>query len=166
MRRRLEIIETISEIEGKLIAADVKAPASRRGLNLPPFVANMLAKHLARRGISAADKDTLVFVAPEGGPLRSGNFRTRVWKPAVHAAGFDGFTFHHLRHTAVGYLVETKAHPAQIQRRIGHASIRTTFDVYGHVLDTTDQATTDDLEALFDEQLDDSDVTRDRLAGT
>ena len=89
----------------------------------------MLAAHLARRGRPGPNE--LVFVAADGGPLRAGNVRSRVWVPAVKAAGLEGLTFHGLRHPAVGLMIELGAHPRVIQQRMGHASIRTTFDVYG-----------------------------------
>jgi hypothetical protein len=37
-----------------------------------------------------------------------------------------------------------------IQRRLGHASIRTTFDVYGAVLPEVDNEVTDKMADLFD----------------
>lgn len=149
LRRKLEVSETVAEVDGLSMTADVKSPASRRVLDVPAFLADSLAEHLAERKLTGADADAFVFTAPEGGPLRPGNFRNRVWAPAVQAAGLEGLTFHHLRHSAVGFLIDANAHPAVMQRRIGHGSIRTTLDVYGHVLPSTDQAATQHLEQLF-----------------
>ena len=70
-------------------------------------------------------------MSPNGGPLRAGNFRNRVWAPAVAAAGLDGLTFHGLRYTAVGLMIEAGAHIEAIKQRMGHSSIRVTSDVYG-----------------------------------
>ena len=151
MRRTLHVAETLSEVEGVVMAADVKSRAGRRTLELPSFVVAMLADHLAGRGLTGAEPDALVFASPDGGPLRPANFRSRVWGPAVRAAGFEGegLTFHHLRHSAVGLLIDANAALAVMQKRMGHASIRTTLDVYGHVLPATDHATTTHLEGLF-----------------
>lgn len=149
LRHTLEVVETVAEVEGFAMAADVKSPASRRVLELPGFLAEGLAQHLGARGLTGADSDEYVFGAPGGGPLRPANFRNRVWAPAVRAAGLEGLTFHHLRHSAVGFLIDANAHPAVMQRRIGHGSIRTTLDVYGHVLPSTDHGATEHLEALF-----------------
>lgn len=88
-------------------------------------------------------------MAPKGGPVRSANFRTRVWQPAVAAAGLGDLTFHELRHTAAGLLIQLGAHPKVIQQRMRHRSIRTTLDVYGHVLRSVDEQVTTDLEGLF-----------------
>lgn len=76
LRRTLEITETCAEVDGKIVFADVKTRSSRRTLNVPAFVIDMLSEHLARRGKPAPE--ALVFVAPEGGPLRRSTFRTRI----------------------------------------------------------------------------------------
>jgi integrase len=112
-----------------------------------------LAAHFAHRGLSATRSDDWVFTAPAGGPVRAANFRSRVWAPALRAAGLDGegLTFHHLRHSAVGFLIDANASLAVMQQRMGHSSIRTTLDVYGHVLPSTDRAATAHLESLFGE---------------
>lgn len=48
-----------------------------------------------------------------------------LWKPA--------FTPHALRHAAVSLMIEEGLPAMNLQRVIGHASSRTTFDVYGHL---------------------------------
>jgi hypothetical protein len=44
-----------------------------------------------------------------------------------------------LRHTHVGYLIDAGWDFHAIQLRLGHASIKTTFDIYGHRLPHGDQ---------------------------
>jgi integrase len=151
LRHTLEVAETVAEVDGRVMRADVKSRAARRTLELPPFLVEILAEHLVRRGLTGASGSALVFVAPDGGPLRPANFRSRVWAPALRRADLDGqgLTFHHLRHSAVGFLIDANASLAVMQRRLGHASIRTTLDVYGHVLPATDRASTAHLESLF-----------------
>jgi integrase len=57
--------------------------------------------------------------------------------------------FHALRHSAVGLMVEAGAHPEAFKARLGHASIRTTSDVYGHVLPSVDTGISAALEERF-----------------
>jgi integrase len=148
LRTTLAVVETCAEVEGRIMFADVKTPASRRTLTLPPFLVELLAAHLAARGRPGAEE--LVFTAPEGGPLRRTLFRTRVFDPAKRAAGLDdSVTFHGLRHSAVGLMIEVGAHIEAIKQRLGHSSIRTTSDVYGSLLPAVDTAVTDQLDALF-----------------
>jgi integrase len=147
LRRTVSVVETCSEVEGRLIFADVKTPASRRTVAIPAFLIEVLAEHLKRADRQQA-KD-LVFTAPEGGPLRRSLFRQRVWLPAVEQADLKGLTFHGLRHSAAGLMIELGAHPRIMQARLGHSSIRTTLDVYGHVLPTADEAVTSAIDELF-----------------
>jgi len=150
LRETLEVAETTAEVRGVLIErADVKSRASKRTLAIPPFLVALLSEHLARRGLTAETPDALVFIAPEGGPVRAGNFRRRMWAPTVHAAGLDGLTFHGLRHTAVGLMIALDTHFEAIKQRMGHGSIRVTSDVYGSLLPAVDASVTQALEALF-----------------
>jgi integrase len=50
-------------------------------------------------------------------------------------------------HTAL--LIGQGEHPTVIQQRLGHASIRTTLDTYGHLLEGLDQTAADRLEEAF-----------------
>jgi integrase len=64
--------------------------------------------------------------------MRYDNFRNRVWVPAVTHAELDGLTFHQLRHTAAAFMMDERADPLQVTRRMGHEDVRTTFNLYGH----------------------------------
>jgi len=145
--RTLEVTETMAEVNGRVMFADVKRRASRRTLSVPPFLLTMLSEHLAARGRPGPRE--LVLVAPEGGPLRRSTFRTRVFGPAVERAELEGLTFHGLRHTAVGLMIESGAHIEAIKQRLGHSSIRLTSDTYGSLLPTVDESVTAALEDTF-----------------
>lgn len=147
-RRTITIDRTTSEVEGKLREnEDTKTASSRRTLVMPARVADELAAHLERTGRTGPDD--YVVQAPRGGPLRATQFRNRVWRPAVERAGLPGLTIHQLRHSAVGLLITEGAHATAIQQRLGHASIRTTIDVYGHLLPEVDRGTADLLDTAL-----------------
>jgi integrase len=63
---------------------------------------------------------------------------------------------HDLRHTHVALLIAAGEDPYVISRRLGHASIRTTYDVYGHLFEGRDQETAAALEAARAQYLADS----------
>jgi integrase len=146
-RRTLEIAETLAEVNGRVIFAEPKTASSRRTLRLPEFLATMLGEHVAYRGDPGPE--ALVFVAPEGGPLRRTTFRTRVFNPAVRRAAIPAVTFHELRHTAAGLMIELGAHIEAIKQRLGHSTIRVTSDVYGSLIPAVDDALTDRFDARF-----------------
>ena len=69
--------------------------------------------------------------------------------PAVRKAGLDGVTFHALRHSAGGLLRQAGVHTQIIQQRLGHASSRTTTDIYGWVPDESEKAAASSLNDIF-----------------
>ncbi len=148
LARQLTVSETVAEVNGRLQPANVKTGTSERTLAVPPFVIAMLSEHLART--NRKGPDDYVFQAPQGGPIRYTNFRPRIWKPAVEAAGLKDVTFHSLRHSAGGLLRQASVHTQLIQQRLGHSSSRTTTDTYGWVPDESDKEAAQALEALFD----------------
>ena len=114
-------------------------------MRVPSFLVEVLARHLAVHAGGSA----LVFSAPNGGPIRRSNFRRRVWLPAVEASVGQPCTFHDLRHSHAALLVAQGEHPKVIQERLGHASIKTTLDTYGHLLEGLDEAAADRLEVTY-----------------
>lgn len=54
--------------------------------------------------------------------------------------------FHDLRHTAATYLINKGANIHSISKRLGHANITTTMNIYGHYLEEADQKIADMLD--------------------
>jgi integrase len=149
LRTTVRVEETVNEVDGQLIVGDGKTRSSVRTISLPDFIVEVLAVHLQRTG-RVRPKD-YVLQAPGGGPVRANNFRRRVYRPALQKAKLDsGLTFHRLRHSAGHHMRETGEPLEVIQKRLGHASIRTTADVYGSLPVAVDQAASDRLNALYE----------------
>lgn len=126
LRRTVTVAETAAQVGG---FADVKSKSGRGPSPCPPFLADMLAAHLALRGLTAKYPEALLFVAPRGGRLHVANWHKREWKKAVERSGLE-LKFHGLRHTSVGLMVAAGTHPKVIQQRLGHSSWTTTMDIY------------------------------------
>lgn len=135
LRSRLTVAEAIVEVGGRLYRGRTKT-GPRRMVTLPRFLTEALAAHLAA---FPPGPEGLVFTAPEGGPLRRSAFRPRVWLPATRGAGLEGLRVHDLRHTAAALAIEAGAHPKAIAERLGHASITTTLNTYGHLFPAIDE---------------------------
>ncbi len=56
--------------------------------------------------------------------------------------------FHDLRHTYTSLLIAHGAHPKYIQAQLGHASVQTTLDRYGHLMPQLHQVEAQKLDQL------------------
>jgi integrase len=94
--------------------------------------------------------DGLIFTAPGAGPIRRNAFRNRVWLPAVADSAGQPMRFHDLRNSHVALLIAQGAHPAVIASRLGHTSVKTVLDVYGHLYEGLDRNAADTLNPPWD----------------
>lgn len=62
-----------------------------------------------------------------------------------------GLRFHDLRHTCASLLIAAGTHPKAIQEHLGHKDIKTTFNVYGHLLPSAQEALAAALDSVFEE---------------
>ena len=147
--RTLTVSHSLSEVGGRLALTEPKTRAARRQVALPAPIAQLLAEQFASR---PADSE-FVFTSTDGQPLRRTNFRDRIWIPAVAASVGAPCRFHDLRHSHVAMLIAHGEHPKTIAARLGHASVRTVLDVYGHLYEGLDQAAAERLDGIVLRQL-------------
>ena len=84
--------------------------------------------------VTGKQADDLVFTMPGGTVVRLSNWRLSVFLPARSMAGLGaGFRIHDLRHTAASLMIQAGYPPKMVQEILGHASITTTLDLYGHL---------------------------------
>lgn len=82
----------------------------------------------------AGAADALAFTSVEGKRVQAQHFRERVWHPAITRAQIGKrVRVHDLRHTHASWLIAAHIRPEVLQRRLGHESIKTTYDRYGHL---------------------------------
>lgn len=124
-----------------------KTKKSRRTLGL-----NKRLVEIAKRNIDGKRTTDYVFTN-KGGFWTRNAFYHRYWATAIVAAQANGFTkkprMHDLRHTHVAWLIAKNVPLPAIQRRLGHESITTTIDRYGHLVESLE----DDVMAALDEAL-------------
>lgn len=115
---------------------------------------------------NATDADRPLFTSPDGYPVRHGNFYRRVFKPtlvgdednpdpkkrrkAALPKELHGLRWHDLRHTAASLSLAVTPNLHVVKERLGHEDIRTTINIYGHLLPNVDAALADALGAMFD----------------
>lgn len=142
------VTEQLHELaDGRQVLGSPKSDAGRRTVALPPQIVRELESHIAQ--FSQPGPDGLVFTAPEGGAIRRGNFRKRVWLPALSATGLEHLRFHDLRHTGNTLAAATGASTRELMARMGHASPRAAL-IYQHATAERDKVIADALGTLLD----------------
>lgn len=146
LHKTVRVVEQCVEVEGRFVWGAPKTAAGVRTVVLPSFMCDVMIEHLARW--SEPGIDGLVFVMPEGGPLRRANFRARVWFPGLRDAGIeDHMRFHDLRHTNATLAAASGAPLRAVMHRLGHASSAAALR-YQHRLEGQDEAIADFLDQL------------------
>jgi integrase len=84
----------------------------------------------------------------EGSPLDMGNWYKRVFWKACDKAGIRRRRLHDTRHTFASLLLGNGESLKYVSAQLGHASIRMTADVYGHLEVGANRAAMDKLPSL------------------
>ena len=140
----LTVRHSLREPRGKLEVGPTKSNASRRTLSLPKMIVGELQRHS-----QAYPSKGFVTTTDKGHEVRKDNFRSRVWLPAVEEAGLEPLRFHDLRHTCAALLIEQNVNPKTLQEVLGHDSISTTFDTYGHLMEGLTRSAADALDEAY-----------------
>jgi integrase len=112
-----------------------KSRLARRTIALPPQLVAPL-RDLA----SGKRADALLFTSPDGMQLTQPHFYERTWKLALAraAAADPPLTkrprIHDLRHSHASQMIARGMDLLTLQRRLGHESLKTTGDTYGHLM--------------------------------
>jgi integrase len=82
--------------------------------------------------------------------LRRDYYNREIWKPAITAAGLPAdTTFHDLRHTFASTALAEGVPISEVSRWLGHKSITTTVDLYGHLVPEATGRARDALDNAF-----------------
>ncbi len=82
---------------------------------------------------------------------RSGSpYNREIWKPAIATAGLPAdTTFHDLRHGFASTALAEGVPISEVSRWLGHKSITTTVDLYGHLVPEATGRARDALDSAF-----------------
>lgn len=122
-----------------------KTKYSVRAISMSPRLKEALEIH---RITSPTNEDELIFVNKASSPLDPDNIIKREFQPALRMAGLRLVRFHDLRHTYTSLLIAQGENIKFIQSQLGHASIQTTMDRYGHILPNTNKGVGERLDKL------------------
>ncbi|MED1803026.1 site-specific integrase [Brevibacillus porteri] len=143
----IEVKQSITmRINGETIINEPKTKKSKRKISLPDALTDQLKEyylHARKMRLQMGDKwnggnHFFVFCNPDGKPFHPST-------PYLHFRrflknnGLRYIRFHALRHTSASLLISQGVHAKIISERLGHASITTTMNIYGHALQTADK---------------------------
>ncbi|MGC4191947.1 MAG: site-specific integrase [Thermomicrobiales bacterium] len=127
-----------------MVQPRAKTKASERAVDLNPVTVRALKAHRDRQKFQRQQMGDLwqdhglIITNPLGGPLNPSNVKAHRQR-LIQAAGVPRLTTHDLRHVAATLMLAAGTSPALVSRKIGHSSIQTTVDTYGHI-SVSDQA--------------------------
>ena len=133
--RTLTVSRAMVELPGDPIHLD--DPKSRSSRRVVSFGAETERQLRNRWEQSPARQNEQVCRRTDGLLLRPSTLSVG-YKRIAGGAGIQGVRFHDLRHTHASLLLAAGVPVHVVQARMGHRSISTTVDIYGHVLPASD----------------------------
>jgi integrase len=132
-----------------LVFTEPKNERSRRTIALPRPLVEQLRKHRETQelermlaGSEWDDSWELVFAQPNGRPIDK-HSDYEAWTQLLKDAGVRHIRLHDGRHTAATLLLTAGIHPRVVMELLGHSQMRTTMDVYSHVMPALAQEAAD-----------------------
>ena len=127
-RGELTVRHTLQRFTREL--APTKTERSRRTIRLPRRVVEALAAHRERQRV--VPLSGLIFTSSAGAPLQSVN-ATRDLQLHLRRLGLPHQRFHDLRHAFATLALEAGEVLGVVSRILGHSTLSTTMDIYGHL---------------------------------
>src|SRR5688572_30486551 len=155
LNNTLTVRRSIHRVRGRgLIYEEPKSKRSHRTLALPlPLVAELhrhKAVQLGERMLGSSewhDAD-LVFAQINGRPIDKKTDYDD-WTRLLQQAGVRHVRLHDGRHTAATLLLSENVHPRVVMELLGHSQMRTTMDIYSHVMPALAREAADRMGALL-----------------
>ncbi|MEH3155304.1 MAG: site-specific integrase [Gordonia paraffinivorans] len=140
----VNIDKAVTHLKTGATVGSTKTDAGTRVVSIPPHILPDIAAHLSEH--VRPGRDALLFTNLAGGYLSQTSFR-RPWLRAAEAAGRPGFHFHDLRHTGATMAGQAGASIAELQHRLGHATVQAAMR-YQHATIERDKAIAESMSAL------------------
>ena len=120
-------------------------------MNIPRGLASLLSEHRQRQEEERYVQEELwtdtgfIFTTSLGTPIDPRNLN-REFARICQRAGLEHWHPHELRHSAASLMLASGVKLQVVSEVLGHASIRMTADVYGHILAPDRQAAADAMD--------------------
>ncbi len=152
---RLSVRRGLHRVDGKgIVFEEPKNDRSRRTLALPQQLTDALRKHRETQDLdrlvagSEWEECDLVFAQANGHPIDK-HSDYDYWCQLLKDAGVRHIRLHDGRHTAATLLLTAGVHPRVVMELLGHSQMRTTTDIYSHVMPALAQEAADRMGATL-----------------
>ena len=137
--KTISISKTYSVIKRKEYITSPKTPSSVRTVSMPDFLCEELKEYM----------DQLYDPQPDKRLFRiNKSTLSKTFTTCTKKAGLKHIPIHGLRHSHVSLLISKKYDIFEISKRIGHKSVKTTQDTYGHLFTEVQKNIADDLNSM------------------
>lgn len=152
----LTVKRTLQRLGTGLTMLEPKTKGARRTLTLPSFIHGLLKErrvaYLQERLQAGpewqGDKWNTVFSTLKGLPVQPSHLAVYFDRQSA-LAGLPRITIHGMRHTAATLMLSQVVNIKTVSNILGHASISTTLDIYGHVLDSMHQSAAEAIDRVL-----------------
>lgn len=135
----ISVTKTYNQLSGREIISTPKTPSSVRKVSMPAFLVDELKEYI---GLLYEPKEDQRIFQISKSKINS-NFHK-----LSDQAGLKRITIHGLRHSHVSLLISKKYDIFEVSKRIGHKSVKTTQDIYGHLFDDVQKSIANDLNMI------------------
>ncbi|MDO6450553.1 tyrosine-type recombinase/integrase [Oceanobacillus profundus] len=152
-QREINVYKSLTYIDKKVIITEPKTRNSIRRISINSKLLKLLntwkekQKNLFKKYSLEHSNNVHVFQYREKAPTKD-IFSRRI-KTICERGELTPIRQHDLRHSHVALLIHQREDYTTIKERLGHASIKTTIDVYGHLFPNKQKETADRLDDLF-----------------
>lgn len=149
----LSVKKTMYVKDGEYIFKEPKTASSKRTISVPNGTLQRLKAHKRNQSLQMlrgelSNPHNLICFNKIRKPVTPG-YLSKTFAKFLDDYGFEHMRFHDLRHTNVSLMLLDKTDSKIISARIGHASIKTTLDIYGHVLQESDVEVSKNLDNVL-----------------
>jgi integrase len=136
--RSISVNKTLYRVKNENFLQEPKTASSIRKIYMDDDIIRLLKKqkvkqNLERLKFGGAYKEHNMVFAQETGETVNPHGVNSLFARFIKQQGLPHIRFHDLRHTHATILLQMGYNPKIVAERLGHASVRTTLDVYSHV---------------------------------
>lgn len=135
-------------VGSEIIFQPPKTKSGKRKISIPTVVTNALQELRNNEKTIDIKQETLVFRNSNNNPVRPEALE-RAWKKAITKCELPYRNFHCLRHTHATLLLAAGIPIIEVSRRLGHARVSHTLDLYGHAIPSYDERIIEKINQIY-----------------